>query len=111
MKEVKVSQFCKFPGPRYKSLGPDSGEEFREDVLLPLIAKNPGSDIKIDLDDVIGYGSSFLEEAFGGLIRSGVDEKIVISIVDNLKSDDDGLLIPEIKGYVEEAIQFKKLKK
>jgi hypothetical protein len=59
--------FSQFPAGRNKSDGPHSGEAFREDVLVPALQKDDA--VSIDMDGVLGYGSSFLEEAFGGLIR------------------------------------------
>jgi len=55
------------PAGRYKEFGGDTGEEFRDDFLLP--ALNEDDSVTVNLDGVIGYGSSFLEEAFGGLVR------------------------------------------
>ena len=63
-------QFSRFPAGRYAKKGPASGEEFREKVLVPLLDEG-AQEIIVELDDAIGYGSSFLEEAFGGLIRAG----------------------------------------
>lgn len=100
-----VKDFSTFPGARYKSLGPGSGEEFRDDVLIPAIKKNP--EIVINLDGVVGYGSSFLEEVFGGLVRKDIEDSIVIRLVDTAISEDDSLLKREIKGYVDEAIAEK----
>jgi hypothetical protein len=51
-------------------MGPDSGEEFRTRLLKEL-KKVPG-EVQVLLDGAEGYGSSFLEEAFGGLIRLGL---------------------------------------
>ena len=59
--------FSRLPGARYIRLGPNSGELFRQQFLLkPLKA---GETIVVELDGVRGYGSSFLEEAFGGSVR------------------------------------------
>lgn len=103
---LKLCELTEFPGPRYKSLGPDSGEWFRDEHLMGLIEKH-GSDIIIDLDGTAGYGSSFLEETFGGLIRSGVDPQIVLQICSKIVSQDDESLPVEITGYVEDAIKAK----
>ncbi|MBN6075763.1 STAS-like domain-containing protein [Aggregatibacter actinomycetemcomitans] len=105
METIYVKDFSEFPGPRYRRLGKASGEEFREDVLLPKL--NQTSDWIINLDGVAGYGSSFLEEVFGGCIRSNIEANVMLKIVDNLVSQDDPDLIPEIKGYVEDAISRK----
>lgn len=68
--DIKIaSEFSEFPAGRTKEDGPNSGEKFREDFLVPAL-KNEGSHLTVDLDDTMGYGSSFLEEAFGGLVRA-----------------------------------------
>ncbi len=69
MKYCIAEQFTRYPGPRYEKQGPYSGQKFLNDVLIPNIER--GEDITIDLDGTVGYGPSFLDEAFGGLIREG----------------------------------------
>jgi hypothetical protein len=64
--------FSPVPSGRYLSDGPDSGERFRENFLRPAIAERGPIEIKID--GTAGYGSSFLEEAFGGAVRAGYIE-------------------------------------
>jgi hypothetical protein len=98
-----VKEFTKFPGARYKSLGPFSGEEFRDEKLIPAIEKN-GKELVVNLDGVFGYGSSFLEEIFGGCIRKGIDPEIMRAISNNIVSEDDADLIDEIREYIEDAI-------
>ncbi|MBL7997638.1 MAG: STAS-like domain-containing protein [Candidatus Kapabacteria bacterium] len=70
---LKVSDFSKSPGPRYKYLGPNSGEEYRDSVLLPAFNSARESKTKLivnlDLSGDDGYGSSFLDESFGELVR------------------------------------------
>jgi hypothetical protein len=71
MKISIASDYSPTPGGRYRRLGPFSGEEFRERVLLPAARKafDRGEVLIIDFDGVVGAPSSFLEEAFGGLAR------------------------------------------
>jgi hypothetical protein len=70
--EISVAkQFSRTPGGRFRFMGPDSGEEFR-DAMLKALKTKPPQNLIVTLDGVEGYGSSFLEEAFGGLIRAGV---------------------------------------
>jgi hypothetical protein len=66
-----AKDFTRYPGPRYIDDGPKSGEEFRESVLVPriLAAEKTGGKVIVVLDGARGYTSSFLEEAFGGLVR------------------------------------------
>lgn len=58
--------FSKTPGPRFIKQGDWSGEKFRR--LLEDRLRRYGQ-IVVDLDGTRGYGSSFLDEAFGGLVR------------------------------------------
>jgi len=62
-----AKQFSKLPGARYIRLGPNSGELFRQKFLLEPLRE--GKTVIVELDGVRGYGSSFLEEAFGGAVR------------------------------------------
>lgn len=61
-------QFSKYPGGRYIKISENSGEEFRERFLVPALKANER--VLVELDGVVGYGSSFLEEVFGGIIRA-----------------------------------------
>lgn len=97
---IRVLDFTEFPGPRHEKIGKFSGERFRDEVLLENIKKYSISEISIDLDGTAGYGSSFLEEAFGGLVRTGIPYKDVLLLCDRIISDEDPSLIEEIKGYV-----------
>ncbi|CBJ37918.1 conserved protein of unknown function [Ralstonia solanacearum CMR15] len=56
------------PAGRNRTDGPFSGERFRDEILAPALRHG---EVEVDLDGVLGFGSSFLEEAFGGLIRLG----------------------------------------
>ena len=66
-----AKDFTRYPGPRHIEDGPKSGEEFRETILAPRVANavRTGDKIVVVLDGARGYTSSFLEEAFGGLVR------------------------------------------
>ena len=68
-KNISVANdFTPFPFGRYRAEGKHSGEAFREDVLWPLLERGEG--VQVNLDGVLGgLGSSFLEEAFAGLLR------------------------------------------
>lgn len=62
-----AKQFTKLPGLRYIRLGRFSGEQFRQTFLIEPLRQ--GKAVVVELDGVRGYGSSFLEEAFGGTVR------------------------------------------
>jgi len=71
MKTIYIGkQFSDDPSGRFYTDGNGSGEEFREEILIPALRKH--SHITIDIStDVEGYGSSFLSEAFGGVVKYG----------------------------------------
>lgn len=64
-----AKDFSPFVAGRYRTDGPWSGQRFLEEQLLP--ALKTGAKVCVKLDGTLGLGSSFLEEAFGGLVRNG----------------------------------------
>ena len=83
MPTLEIKDFALKPGVRYRSEGPHSGEEYREEVLEPVLVKSmsTGEKITIVLDGVFGYATSFLEEVFGGVVRKYGYDKIKDLIV------------------------------
>ncbi|MFD2206606.1 STAS-like domain-containing protein [Kiloniella antarctica] len=68
--QIKIAEdFSKAPAGRYESDGPANGTTFRKKILEPNLRNKDLTDLYINFDDTYSYGSSFLEEAFGGLIR------------------------------------------
>ena len=71
MKLNIAKDFSDVPIGRYPADSKFSGERFREKFLKPELEKLAnGEKLIVDITDVEGYGSSFLEEAFGGLVRN-----------------------------------------
>ncbi|MCV9908311.1 STAS-like domain-containing protein [Brucella sp. HL-2] len=70
-----AKDYSKYPAGRFHSDGTYNGEDFRKDILAPMLEKLKKANIEekliIDIDGVRVFGSSFIEEAFGGLIRLG----------------------------------------
>lgn len=62
-----AEDFSRFPSGRYLADGEFTGEKFRQEILVP--ALNNNGVVQVVFDGIAGAGSSFLEEAFGGLIR------------------------------------------
>lgn len=96
-----AKNFSTIPLGRYPSDSAYNGETFREKWLLPALKKN--KPIEIVLDGTEGFGSSFLEEAFGGLVW-----KYDYLPSDLLKkftfiSEEDPTLIDEIQHYINSA--------
>jgi hypothetical protein len=83
-----AKQFSRSPAGRYMTDGPFSGQAFRERLLLPALRQS--ETVEVQLDGVLGFGSSFLEEAFGGLVReAGLEAKELrekLHIVSKLKT-------------------------
>lgn len=71
---IKLADFSKFPSGRDDNDGDFNGEKYRNKVLVPAIeeAKKSGKQIVLSIEGVLNFGSSFLEEAFGGLVRKGI---------------------------------------
>lgn len=101
---IKISKdFTDAPGSRYKSDGPNSGEEFYEKLLKPKFeeAKKESKKLFIDLDDSWGYASSFVSGAFGRLADEfGVKESLDIL---TFKSEDDPTLVEKIKDEIKKS--------
>ncbi|RSB18561.1 STAS-like domain-containing protein [Citrobacter farmeri] len=89
----------RYPMGRFKKDGLGSAEELRDDYIIP--ALNKYDLVNIELDGVMGYGSSFLEEVFGGLVRSGLYDA---GLIDRINIITDQLFyINEIKSHIEDA--------
>ena len=91
--------FTPTPAGRYRTDGDYSGERFRDDLLLPNLKEN--HHVTVELDGTKGYGSSFLEESFGGLVRAGVNKQTLKKNL-SLKSSDSSLIL-EIEEYIDTA--------
>ncbi len=84
MKNIHISianDFSDAPGGRYRKDGKYSGEEFRDDYIVPKLETLKDDEvITIDLDGCYGFPVSFLEETFGGLSRRYGSEKVLSKI-------------------------------
>ncbi|WP_425641444.1 STAS-like domain-containing protein [Marinomonas gallaica] len=99
---LKLSDYMRYPGPRYKKLGPDSGEMLRDDIIWPLFAKD--HDLVINLD-VKGFGSSFLDEAFTGLVLNyGLKRSDIEFLLENLMCESDCTIVEEIREYINNVL-------
>lgn len=104
-----ATEYTKTPGGRFSSEGEYSGEDFRDKMLLPkyMEAVEKKEKLIINLDGGYGYGSSFLEEAFGGMARKFKDFDISkLEII----SDEEPQLINDILNYISDAKKFQERK-
>ena len=112
VKEITIvigRDFTRTPIGRYVSDGVLSGEVFREKKLIPALKEFDR--VTVDLAGVVGYGSSFLEEAFGGLFSrdSPIDpdvvwQKLRVITTDESKQQD----LEDVNEYMRE--QFEQVK-
>lgn len=106
--------YSETPGARYISDGPFSGEAFRDKLLEPryLNCLSLGIKLIIDFDGGYGYPITFLEEAFGGLVRKGYSG---IDLLNNtiFVSNEEPKIIEDIKKLIleEEQRQFPRSRK
>ena len=99
---VVAKAFSRTPGPRRRTEGKFSGEEFLDLLTTRYVeAVRTKSILIIDLDGAAGYATSFLEAAFGGLAREFDPEEVQRTL--KIKSDEEPDLIDEIKSYITEA--------
>lgn len=89
--------FSKYPAGRYNEDGPASGQAFRDKFLIPALKES--RTLTIQLDGTRGYGSSFLEEAFGGAVREGYKPEIVKQAFKLISEDKS--LVEEIQDYID----------
>jgi hypothetical protein len=106
MLKINIAKdFTRFPSGRFRKNGSTSGEAFRQDFLEGPIKS--GDQVTVELDGTIGYGSSFLEEAFGGLVRSlSIPAQKLKTLLILISSDP--MLHDEIIGYIEDASKLLK---
>ena len=94
-----AKDFSTVPAGRFLSDGPNSGERFRNDFLAPALrAKDK---VTVIIDGVEGYGSSFLEECFGGLVRELKFNKAELKNKLEIKYD-----APEFKMYADMILEY-----
>ncbi len=99
--------FTRYPSGRFKKNGDTSGEAFRQRFLEG--ALKSGESIRVEMDGTIGYGSSFLEEAFGGLVRTlAINPKELRNRLQLISTDQ--ALLEEIFQYIEHAETVKELR-
>ena len=98
---VIATDYSETPAGRYHPKdGNYTGERFRDEILYPALQNYDL--VSVNLDGTLGYGSSFLEEAFGGLIRekkmtySDIQKKLEIISSRNLYKN-------RIRKYIEDA--------
>lgn len=100
--EIDIAKdFSRKPFGRDELDGKYSGKRFREEHLIPAFQHSDDEHLKIYLDGVDrGFGSSFLEEAFAGLLRQNIDYPTIVKrlIIETCNQDYEN----EIWEYINE---------
>ena len=102
--KIKIAEeFSDTPGGRTIEEGAFSGELFRNQLLLKRYTEAIEKDEKlvVDFDGAFGYPPSFLDEAFGGLVKVIQKKNILNNII--IISNDDLTIERKIKKYVADA--------
>lgn len=85
-----VTEFTDCPGGRHRHQGEFSGEEFRDDLLVPALRNHDR--VILDLNGASGFASSFIDEAFGANLDRQVGGAMVESkLAIDLKDDPTAL--------------------
>jgi len=95
---LSVARVSRFPAGRFKKEhGIHSGEAFKE-----LIAKKlqENDTVTVLLNDTMGFGSSWIEEAFGGLVRDNTFSAYDLHKKLTIEADDKSL-ITEAWSYID----------
>lgn len=108
MEEINIAiDYSDSPGGRFRSKGPKSGEEFREEFLEKYFNSDHKEKIVINLDGTFGYAPSFLEETFGGLVRKFGYERVSNKF--EFISEENPQYTKKIEKYMMEAMnEFKR---
>lgn len=102
-----AKEFSKNPlGRFYPKDGDFTGDKFRNDFLIPALKDKSNQTVTVVIDGTEGYGSSFLEEAFGGLVREKVlsAEELKKRLKIENKNPNYSLYRELIWKYIDEAI-------
>jgi hypothetical protein len=89
-------EFSKQPGPRFIDQGDNSAEQFCNQ-FIPLLKNNY---IILDLNDTLGFGSSFLDELAKQIVENKLQDKLKI------KCTEDNSVVLEIEENIK---KYKKL--
>ena len=97
---LNVADWTQTPAYRYRKIGPCSGEEYRDTILIPALEK--AEIVAVNLDGVVGYGSGWLSEVFEGLVEKlGPDVRERIRVT----SSQFGYRVEQVSRWMQEAAE------
>lgn len=100
---IVVAEYTDMPIGRNDLDGPKNGADFRDNRLIPALLEY--TVVNVDFNGTLGTTPSFLEEVFGGVVRSGFisgDELSKrVNVVYKFESVKNN-----VKKYIREAEEF-----
>lgn len=108
MKLNLAEEFSPFPYGRDKTDGNFCGEIFRDEYLIPAFrkARDANEALEVSLEGVQA-GPSFLEEAFGGMVRQLIRDSISFEDIQKtvilVGKSPDNVFIKKINQFMEAA--------
>ena len=110
--KLNISDYSEYPGPRYCTQGPESGEDFYHKYLNHKFAEayKEKKKLLVNLDGTAGYASSFLDEAFGNLVYDFTKEIVndQLEILSKEEPDWKDMIINDVYNIWEERRLDKK---
>lgn len=104
-----ATDYSTSPAGRTPADGPFNGQRFRDDVLVPALREAIAHDtvLVVDMDGAFSYSSSFLEEAFGGLVRANTFSATDIKKYLQLRSADPiyASFVKDAQLYLSDALK------
>lgn len=105
-----AGDFSPYPHGRFPKDGEHSGTAFREELLVPAVKQALAENkvVVIDIDGVKALGSSFTEEAFGGLVRMKLapTDAVLGSVKVHYTKPWMRPIAEDIRRYMEEAAKL-----
>lgn len=102
VKTIRIADdFSRHPIGRYRTDAKASAEAFRDDLLAPALRDHDR--VRVELDGAAGYPSSWLEESFGGLVRThrlNADDLSALEFAGGAPDDE-----PRIRQFIREALR------
>lgn len=98
---VRVKDFTTIPGPRFRSSGDNSAEQFFEEHVLPKLEEN--KQLVIDFSETWGYGPSFTSQL--GICLVDKIGKDAPYLVRGIATDDPEVVerfMAQMKEYIHE---------
>ena len=91
---VIAQEFSDYPAGRIDDDGDFNGTKFREEILVGALRKAIEAKTKlfVSLDGLKSCGSSFLEEAFGGLVRKEHFDKKALQNTLEIQASEERLM-------------------